>query len=110
MIIAKRFIQVVFAGALALGAGATAQADDQARNTIIGAGLGGVAGALLSDGDPLVTLGGAAAGGVLGNIITDDDRGRHRHHWDRDRSYKRASYRDHDRHHGNKHWRKHRRH
>ena len=44
------------------------------NNTLIGAGLGGAAGAVLTQGDPLFTLGGAAAGGVLGNILTDDDR------------------------------------
>jgi len=110
MTITKRFIQAVCAGALALGISTTALADDQTRNTIIGAGLGGVAGALLSEGDPLITLGGAAAGGVLGNVITDDDHHGHRRHWDRDRSYKRASYRGHDRHRGNGHWHKRDRH
>src|SRR3546814_13326005 len=97
MTITKRFIQAVFAGTLALGISTAALADDQTRNTIIGAGLGGVAGALLSDGDPLITLGGAAAGGVLGNVITDDDDHGRRRHWDRDRSYKRASYRSEER-------------
>lgn len=42
------------------------------NNTLIGAGLGGAAGAVLTGGDPIYTLGGAAAGGVLGNILTDD--------------------------------------
>ncbi len=50
-------------------------------NTVIGAGLGAVAGAALSDGDPLMMLGGAAAGGLLGNVLTDDRR------------YSRSSYR-----------------
>lgn len=112
MAITKRLIQAVLAGVLALGFSMTAQADKQTRNTVIGAGLGGVAGALLSEGDPWATLGGAAAGGVLGHVITDDnDRGRRRHDWDRDRgrgdhSYRRAGYRGHDgyrghpRHHG----------
>lgn len=107
MAITKRLMQAVLAGVLALGVSATALADKQARNTVIGAGLGGVAGALLSDGDPWVTLGGAAAGGVLGHVITDDDdRGGRRHHWDRDRgrdhSYRRASYRGHDGYRGHK--------
>ncbi|TCU97214.1 glycine zipper 2TM domain-containing protein [Paracandidimonas soli] len=116
MTIAKRIIQAVLAGALALGVSTAALADKQGRNTIIGAGLGGAAGALISDGDPWVILGGAAAGGVLGHVITDDDdRGRNRHHWKHDRSYnkyyKRANYRGHDKHRGGKHWhKKHHRH
>ncbi|MCY1524748.1 hypothetical protein D9M68_596960 [compost metagenome] len=100
MAITKRLIQVVLASVLALGFGTTALADKQTRNTVIGAGLGGVAGALLSDGDPWATLGGAAAGGVLGNVITSDDGRGHRRHWDRDRgrdhSYRRTGYRGHD--------------
>ncbi|HCW21064.1 glycine zipper 2TM domain-containing protein [Achromobacter sp.] len=105
MAITKRVVQAVLAGVLALGFSMTAQADKQTRNTVIGAGLGGVAGALLSEGDPWATVGGAAAGGLLGHVITgDDDRGRRRHDWDRDRgrdhSYKRAGYRGHDRYRG----------
>ena len=116
MTIAKRLIQAVLAGALTLGVSTAALADKQGRNTIIGAGLGGAAGALISEGDPWVILGGAAAGGVLGHVITDDDdRGRHRHRWDRDRGrdhhhYKRAGYRGHDKHRGGKHWHKKRHH
>lgn len=41
------------------------------RNTAIGAGVGGVAGATLIGG-PGATLGGAALGGVVGNVLTDD--------------------------------------
>lgn len=112
MTMTKRLIQAILASVLALGISTTALADKQTRNTIIGAGLGGVAGALLSEGDPLYTLGGAAAGGVLGHVITDDDRGGRRHHWDRDRghrdSYRRANYRGHDKHRGGKHWKRHR--
>ena len=115
MAIAKRWIQAVCASALAFGISTTALADDQGRNAVIGAGLGGVAGALLSDGDPWMTLGGAAAGGVLGHVIPDDDddHDRRRRHWDRDRDhhrdYKRASYRGYDKHRGGKHRHKHHR-
>lgn len=111
MTITQRMAQALVAGVLALGLGAGAQADDKTRNTVIGAGLGGVAGALLSEGDPLMTIGGAAAGGVLGNVITSDDDRRDRRRWDRgDRGrdhYKRANYRGHDKHRG-KHHHKHR--
>jgi len=61
-------------------AGCAGYQSRKTNNTLIGAGLGGAAGAVLSGGDPLTTVGGAAAGGLLGNIMTDDDRGRSRGH------------------------------
>ena len=39
---------------------------DCEKATAIGAGIGGVAGAALSDGSTVGTVGGAAAGGVVG--------------------------------------------
>ena len=99
----KKISAVMLASALTLGLGAKAVADDKTRNTVIGAGIGGVAGALLSDGDGWATLGGAAAGGVLGNVITDDDDDdrRDRRRWDRrgdrDGDYRRASWHKYDR-------------
>lgn len=39
------------------------------KNTAIGAGVGGVAGAVLTGGSALGTVGGAAVGGVIGNQI-----------------------------------------
>lgn len=71
-------------------AGAANAVSSKTRNTVIGAGLGGLAGAVLTEGDPLVTLGGAAAGGLLGNIMTEDRRDRsygHRRHYDDRRHY-----------------------
>lgn len=107
MTITKRLTQVALAGVLALGMSTAALADKETRNTVLGAGLGGVAGALISEGDPLYTIGGAAAGGLLGNVLTDDDR---HHHWDRDRgrhhTYKRANHWKKGKHRGNKHWKK----
>lgn len=41
----------------------------QQKNTAVGAGLGGVAGAVLTGGSTLGTVGGAAVGGVIGNQI-----------------------------------------
>jgi osmotically inducible lipoprotein OsmB len=41
----------------------------QDRNTAIGAGVGGVAGSVLTGGSTLGTVGGAAAGGVVGNRV-----------------------------------------
>lgn len=39
------------------------------RNTVIGAGVGAVGGAVLSSGSGLGTVGGAAIGGVIGHQI-----------------------------------------
>lgn len=41
----------------------------QQKNTAVGAGIGGVAGAVLTGGSALGTVGGAAVGGVIGNQI-----------------------------------------
>lgn len=114
MTITKKLIHAVFAGVLAMGVCTTALADKQGRNTIIGAGLGGAAGALISEGDPWVILGGAAAGGVLGHVITDDDD-RHRRHRDWNRghrsNYKHAGFHGKNKHRGkHSHKRHHHRH
>lgn len=39
------------------------------RNTAIGAGVGGVAGSVLTDGSTIGTVGGAVAGGVIGSQV-----------------------------------------
>ena len=39
------------------------------KSTAIGAGVGGVAGAVLTNGGVLGTVGGAAVGGIIGNQI-----------------------------------------
>jgi osmotically inducible lipoprotein OsmB len=39
------------------------------KNTAVGAGIGAVAGAVLTGGSALGTVGGAAVGGVIGNQI-----------------------------------------
>ena len=38
-------------------------------DTVVGAGVGGVAGAVLTGGSALGTVGGAAVGGVVGNQV-----------------------------------------
>ncbi|MDO5680117.1 MAG: glycine zipper 2TM domain-containing protein [Pelistega sp.] len=62
--------------------------------TVVGAGLGGLAGAAVSDADPLVTVGGAAIGGLLGNQIyrNDDRRYNDRRYDDRRYDDRRTSY------------------
>jgi osmotically inducible lipoprotein OsmB len=44
------------------------------RDTVIGAGVGGVAGAALTHGNPAATVGGAIVGGVIGNQVGKDKR------------------------------------
>ncbi len=39
------------------------------KSTAIGAGVGGVAGAVLTNGSVLGTVGGAAVGGIIGNQV-----------------------------------------
>ncbi len=113
MKLTNRLAQFAIAGALALAAAGNAMASDRTNNTLLGAGLGAAAGALLSEGDPMLTLGGAAAGGVLGNVLTEDrhDHWRGRHYrssrdWDdRGPRWRKVDrrYRGYDRHHGRGH-------
>ena len=63
----NRFAVSAVAVAMLLGVGGCAGLSTQDRNTAIGAGLGGVAGHVLTDGSTLGTVGGAAAGGLLGH-------------------------------------------
>ncbi len=52
--------------------------DDRARNALIGAGIGAIAGAMLGDGDTTYVIGGAVAGAAVGYAATsDDDRRRY---------------------------------
>ncbi|NLY64389.1 MAG: glycine zipper 2TM domain-containing protein [Alcaligenaceae bacterium] len=67
--------------------------------TVGGAALGGLAGAALTDGDPVATVGGAAIGGLIGNQLYRDDDRSYRRGRDRDyrRSYNNRRYYDDDR-------------
>jgi osmotically inducible lipoprotein OsmB len=95
-----RLAGIAVAGAMTMGLASAAVASEKTTNTLLGAGLGAAAGALLSEGDPLLILGSAAAGGVLGNVLTEDrkhgnsrwsDRDR-RHYGNGHNNYRRASY------------------
>lgn len=55
--------------AVLLGLGGCAGMSTQDKNTAVGAGIGGVAGAVLTGGSTLGTVGGAAVGGVIGNRV-----------------------------------------
>jgi uncharacterized protein YcfJ len=85
----KPLASMFIAGLLAITAAAPAMADRETRNTVIGAGVGGVAGAVLSNGDPWATVGGAAAGGLIGNLATSNNHhdGGRRHYDRHDRRY-----------------------
>lgn len=51
---------------LAAGCGSLSERE---KATAIGAGVGGVAGSVLSNGSAVGTVGGAAVGGVIGNQV-----------------------------------------
>jgi len=54
---------------LLIGLSACSDMSPRGRNTAIGAGVGAVGGAVLTNGSGLGTVGGAAVGGVIGNQI-----------------------------------------
>jgi len=53
-----------------LGLGGCAGMSDQDRNTAVGAGIGAVAGSVLTGGSAVGAIGGAAVGGVIGHETT----------------------------------------
>lgn len=80
----RSFARLATAGLILITLAGCATHSRKHNNTMVGAGLGAAAGAVLTQGDPLYTVGGAAAGGLLGNILTEDkpsyrksSRGRH---------------------------------
>ncbi len=52
-----------------LGLTGCAGMSTQDKNTAIGAGVGGVAGAVLTGGSAVGTVGGAAVGGIIGHEV-----------------------------------------
>ncbi|MFN0161894.1 MAG: glycine zipper 2TM domain-containing protein [Burkholderiales bacterium] len=60
--------------ALALSLGACSSMSARDQSTAIGAGVGAVAGAVLSGGSGIGTVGGAAVGGVIGNQVGKDKK------------------------------------
>ncbi len=55
---------------VALGLGGCAGMSQQDKNTAVGAGIGGVAGAVLTGGSTIGTVGGAAVGGIIGHEVS----------------------------------------
>jgi osmotically inducible lipoprotein OsmB len=69
----QKMIMPMAAGVLFLSLSACESLSEEEEGTAIGAGVGGVAGSVLTEGGTLGTLGGAAAGGVIGNEVAEDD-------------------------------------
>lgn len=65
----KRYATIGTLLAATLGLSACSGMSTRDRNTAIGAGVGAVAGSVLSNGSGVGTAGGAAVGGVIGNQI-----------------------------------------
>lgn len=58
--------------AVVLGLGGCGGMSERGKSTAIGAGVGGVAGAVLTHGSTAGTVGGAVVGGVIGNQVGKD--------------------------------------
>ena len=65
---------LVAAALLALSLSACSGMSRRDTNTVTGAAIGGVAGAILTGGSTAGTVGGAAVGGVIGNKIDPNKR------------------------------------
>ena len=65
----QRLVVGVIAVTALLSLGACAGMSDREKNTAVGAGVGGVAGAVLTGGSAVGTVGGAVVGGVIGNQV-----------------------------------------
>ncbi len=93
MTLAARISKLALIGLATLAvAGCASHYDRKSTNTMMGAGVGAAAGAVVSQGNPWMTLGGAAAGGVLGNILTEDRDNRRSRGWDRGNKRKSHHY------------------
>lgn len=57
-----------------LGASGCSSMSTRDKNTAIGAGVGALGGAVLTNGSALGTIGGAAVGGIIGNQINTKKR------------------------------------
>ena len=65
----KKLAASIAAITMVLSLGACANMSKQNQNTAVGAGVGAVAGAVLTGGSAVGTVGGAAVGGVIGNQV-----------------------------------------
>ena len=65
----QQIVTTTAAIALITCLGACSGMSTRDRDTAVGAGIGGVAGAVLTGGSAVGTVGGAAVGGVVGNQV-----------------------------------------
>lgn len=65
----KRVSTVTLSAVLLLTVAGCSNMSKRDRNTAIGAGVGAVGGAVLTDGSALGTVGGAAIGGLIGHQV-----------------------------------------
>ncbi|ELW9225773.1 osmotically-inducible lipoprotein OsmB [Morganella morganii] len=63
----KRVSTVTLSAVLLIAVAGCSNMSKRDRNTAIGAGVGAVGGAILTDGSALGTVGGAAIGGLIGH-------------------------------------------
>ncbi len=69
----QKYVLSAVVAAMLLGLGACSGMSRQDKNTAIGAGVGAVGGAVLTDGSTLGTVGGAAVGGIIGHEVNKDE-------------------------------------
>jgi osmotically inducible lipoprotein OsmB len=67
----QRYTLSAVAAAMLLSLSGCSGMSAQDKNTAIGAGVGAVGGAILTEGSALGTVGGAAVGGVIGHEVED---------------------------------------
>lgn len=65
----KRVSTVALSAVLLFAVAGCSNMSKRDRNTAIGAGVGAVGGAVLTDGSALGTVGGAAIGGLIGHQV-----------------------------------------
>jgi osmotically inducible lipoprotein OsmB len=65
----KNFYVNAVAAAMLLGLGGCAGMSHRDQNTMVGAGVGAVGGAVLTGGSAVGTIGGAAVGGIIGHEV-----------------------------------------
>ncbi len=70
MLLNKRIASAGLVLVIVMSVSACGNMTHRGRNTAIGAGVGALGGAVLTNGSTLGTLGGAAVGGVVGNQST----------------------------------------
>ncbi|HEX8404077.1 MAG TPA: glycine zipper 2TM domain-containing protein [Duganella sp.] len=70
----KRLASTAAILAATLGLSACAGMSSQDKSTAVGAGVGAVAGSVLTGGSAIGTVGGAAVGGVIGNQVNKPPR------------------------------------